>query len=266
MNQISVVMGAYNEEATISESIESILSQTYSYWELIIIDDCSTDRTAAVIKRYCDKDHRISIHKNSQNLGLAESLNKGISLAKGPYIARMDADDLSLPNRFEEQVKILDSDPWVMVVGSAAYYVSSHNHTKKLVRMPQHHKELSRRIFKMSPFIHPSVVMRREFLSRTGGYNVKLRRAQDYDLWLRGRFIGKYYNIQEPLVHYTFQNKKMLKGFRNSVLIRFDNAVTVKDNLEASFWSAYEAIFLIYIGFTKFILSGKGTTQNEDRG
>jgi len=258
MNQISVVMGAYNEEATISESIESILSQTYSYWQLIIIDDCSTDRTAAVIKRYCDKDHRISIHKNSQNLGLAESLNKGISLAKGPYIARMDADDLSLPNRFEEQVKILDSDPRVMVVGSAAYYVSSHNHTKKLVRMPQHHKELSRRIFKMSPFIHPSVVMRREFLSRTGGYNVKLRRAQDYDLWLRGRFIGKYYNIQEPLILYSYQNKKMFKGFINTVQIRLKNASTRMDIFKSVYWSIYEAVFISLVFLIKIFSRKKG--------
>jgi|MDTC01.2.fsa_nt_gb glycosyltransferase involved in cell wall biosynthesis len=258
MNQISVVMGAYNEEATISESIESILSQTYSYWELIIIDDCSTDRTAAVIKRYCDKDHRISIHKNSQNLGLAESLNKGISLAKGPYIARMDADDLSLPNRFEEQVKILDSDPWVMVVGSAAYYINRSNTKKKLVRMPEYHRDILRLIFKMSPFIHPSVMMRREFVSLTNGYNPKLRRAQDYDLWLRGRFIGEYYNIQVPLILYSYQNNKMFKGFINTVQIRLKNASTMMDIFKSVYWSIYEAVFISLVFLIKIFSRKKG--------
>jgi len=258
MNNVSVIMGAFNEVATIGKAIESIINQTYSCWELIIVDDCSTDGTLEIIAGYCEKDSRIKVYKNNRNIGLAESLNKAINYASGIYIARMDADDISLPNRFEEQVKILDSDPRVMVVGSAAYYVSSHNHTKKLVRMPQHHKELSRRIFKMSPFIHPSVVMRSEFLSRTGGYNVKLRRAQDYDLWLRGRFIGKYYNIQEPLILYSYQNKKMFKGFINTVQIRLKNASSRMDIFKSVYWSIYEAVFISLVFLIKIFSRKKG--------
>ena len=131
MNNVSVIMGAFNEVATVGKAIESIINQTYSCWEFIIVDDCSTDGTFEIIMGYCKKDSRIKVYKNNRNIGLAESLNKAINYASGIYIARMDADDISLPNRFDEQVKRLDSDSKLMVVGSAAYYIKRNNINKK---------------------------------------------------------------------------------------------------------------------------------------
>lgn len=258
MNNVSVIMGAFNEVATIGKAIESIINQTYSCWEFIIVDDCSTDGTLEIITSYCEKDSRIKVYRNNRNIGLAESLNKAINYASGIYIARMDADDISLPNRFDEQVKRLDSDSKVMVVGSAAYYINRSNTKKKMVRMPEYHRDILRLIFKMSPFIHPSVMMRREFLSLTNGYNPKLRRAQDYDLWLRGRFIGEYYNIQVPLILYSYQNNKMFKGFINTVQIRLKNASTMMDIFKSVYWSIYEAVFISLVFLIKIFSRKKG--------
>lgn len=258
MNNVSVIMGAFNEVATIGKAIESIINQTYSCWEFIIVDDCSTDGTLEIITSYCEKDSRIKVYRNNRNIGLAESLNKAINYASGIYIARMDADDISLPNRFDEQVKRLDSDSKVMVVGSAAYYINRSNTKKKLVRMPEYHRDILRLIFKMSPFIHPSVMMRREFVSLTNGYNPKLRRAQDYDLWLRGRFIGEYYNIQVPLILYSYQNNKMFKGFINTVQIRLKNASTMMDIFKSVYWSIYEAVFISLVFLIKIFSRKKG--------
>lgn len=251
MNKISIIMGAYNEEALIARAIESVIKQTYLCWEFIIVDDCSTDKTRDIISRYCASDPRIKLYKNKENFGLAYSLNLAINKSSGVYIARMDADDISLPNRFEEQLKTLDLNSKIMVVGTAAYYVDSDNLKKRLVRMPQYHRDLLNLIFKKSPFIHPSVMMRKEYLKITNGYDSKLRRAQDYDLWLRGRFIGEYYNIQEPLIIYGYQNKKIFTGFINSVKIRLKNSSSAMDFFKSIYWSIYEAIYISLILLTK---------------
>ncbi len=251
MNKVSVIMGVYNEEASIAAAIDSIIKQTYGCWEFIIVDDCSTDNTFEIINSYCEKDSRLKLYRNNQNLGLAQSLNKAINHASGMYIARMDADDISLPNRFNEQIKTLDLNSKVMVVGTAAYYIDSNNLQKRLVRMPQYHRDLLNLIFKKSPFIHPSVMMRKEYLKITNGYDSRLRRAQDYDLWLRGRFIGEYYNIQEPLIIYAYQKKKILTSFINSVQIRLKNSSSAMDFFKSIYWSIYEAIYISSILLAK---------------
>ena len=253
MSKISVIMGVYNEEASIAKAIDSVIKQTYSCWEFIIVDDCSTDKTRDIISKYCASEPRIKLYKNKKNFGLAFSLNLAINKSSGAYIARMDADDISLPNRFEQQLKILDLNSKVMVVGTAAYYIDSDSLKKRLVRMPQYHQDLSNFIFKKSPFIHPSVMMRKEYLKITNGYDSRLRRAQDYDLWLRGRFIGEYYNIQEPLIIYAYQNNKISKSFFNSVQIRLKNSSSVMDFFKSIYWSIYEAVYISLIVFTKVL-------------
>jgi glycosyltransferase involved in cell wall biosynthesis len=257
MNKVSIIMGVYNEETNIGEAIESIIKQSYSCWEFVIVDDCSEDSTRQIVEKFCSLDSRIKLYKNKKNLGLAQSLNKAISNSSGIYIARMDADDISLPNRLEEQVKILDTKSNISVVGTAAYNIEGGNIRGRAVKMPQFHHEIIKNIFKMSPFIHPSVMMRKEFLSLTNGYSANLRRAQDYDLWLRGRFIGEYYNIQEPLILYSYQNKFLFTGFVNSVQIRLKNSSNAVDIFKSIYWSCYEAIYILSIIFTKIFFRNK---------
>ena len=254
---VSIVMGAFNEESSIAKAIESISTQTYKSWEFIIIDDCSSDKTQEIIKRYCDKDNRIRLVINSKNLGLAASLNKGISLANGIYIARMDADDISLPDRLKKQVEALDTNKEIMVIGTGAYYLNKNKKVKKIINMPESNKNISKSIFKTSPFIHPTVMIRRKFLEITQGYNPALKRAQDYDLWLRGRHIGEYHNLQEPLILYLDNNKKLFTGYYNTVLIRFKNSKNIYDFFKSLYWSLYETIFILYIFFIQ-IFKKKG--------
>ena len=111
MPTVSVIMGIYNTESKLADSIESILQQTYSDWELIMCDDGSTDRTYEIAKKYSDKYENIYLLKNNKNMGLAYSLNKCLKYASGKYIARSDADDINLPNRFKVQVEFLEKNP-----------------------------------------------------------------------------------------------------------------------------------------------------------
>lgn len=247
MKKVSVIMAAFNEEVFIARSINSIINQSYSDWELIIIDDFSHDNTPEIIESFSLKDNRIKIFRNEKNLGLALSLNKAIDLSCGEYIARMDADDISLPERFEKQVRLLDLDSDLMVVGSAAYYINNNSQVKSLVRMPESHQDIVNNIFKKSPFIHPSVMMRKDFLKRADAYNPSLRRAQDYDLWLRGRFLGKYYNIQQPLIYYFQSNTGTLESFKNGAKIRIMHADTLSSFFKSCIYILYETIFLAKI-------------------
>lgn len=114
MPQVSVIMPSYNKEKYIGEAIESIIRQTFSDWELIIIDDCSTDHSVEVIRSY--QDDRIRFYENSFNIGIAENRNQGIALATGKYIALLDADDISLPERLEKEIVFLDEHPEIDVV------------------------------------------------------------------------------------------------------------------------------------------------------
>jgi len=120
---ISVVMPVYNTEKFVAEAIESILAQTFTDFEIIIIDDCSTDKSWQIIQDFSEKDQRIVTIQNSENQGLARSLNKGLKIAKGQFIARMDADDISMPQRFEIQLDFLKNHPDVGVVGSTVKFI-----------------------------------------------------------------------------------------------------------------------------------------------
>lgn len=118
MPEISVVMPVYNASQYLAEAIESIVSQTFTDWELIIIDDGSTDDSKLIIKRYAQSDKRIRYYKNEQNMGVIRTLNKGINLSTGKYIARMDADDISLPTRFDTQYRFLENNADVAMCGT----------------------------------------------------------------------------------------------------------------------------------------------------
>ncbi|MDD4353774.1 MAG: glycosyltransferase family A protein, partial [Candidatus Nanoarchaeia archaeon] len=122
-HRISVIMSAYNTERYIAEAIESILNQTFKDFEFIIIDDGSTDDSLKIIKRYVKKDRRIKLIHNKKNIGLTKSLNKGLKIAKGQYIARMDADDISLPQRFQIQYDFLEKNKDIFLIGTTAFLI-----------------------------------------------------------------------------------------------------------------------------------------------
>ena len=165
------------------------------------------------------KDSRIKVIRQ-KNSGLALSLNKGISIATGAWIARMDADDVSMPMRLEKQLSYLEKHPEIDVLGTAAHLKAANGEDLGVKRMPESHDLLIQGMHKSSPFIHPSVMMRRKMLMSVGGYSENIMRAQDYELW--SRIFKKYtfHNLQEPLLIYTVTERVRLKVIMQSARVR----------------------------------------------
>ena len=207
MPKISVVMSVYNGEQYLQESIESILTQTYSDFEFIIIDDCSTDNSVNIIESY--DDNRIRLVRNKQNLRLPASLNKGINLAKGEYIARMDADDISMPERFAKQVLYMDTHPDVAVVGGGFQAIDESGNNLYIHHAPNG-KKLARYCLIPSPMAHPTVMIRRDVIVNNNlFYDEQYSSAQDYDLWQRINRKFKIENLPDILLRYRIQSNSI---------------------------------------------------------
>lgn len=197
---ISVILPVYNAEHTLGEAIESILNQTFAGFELIIINDGSTDASEKIVLKYDDK--RIKYFSNDGNKGLIYTLNRGLGLARGKYIARMDADDISLPTRFEKQVRILEEDSSVIVCGSRIRYFGIKK-GKSVYIAPESSEENKKWLVRESCFAHPTVMMRKEVLVNNRiGYHPDYKNAEDYKLWIDLAPYGAFYNIQEVLLNY----------------------------------------------------------------
>lgn len=175
-------MSVYNGERYLNEAIDSILGQTFTDFEFLIIDDASTDRTPEILRSYDDP--RIRVVTNEENLGLTKSLNKGLALARGEYIARMDADDVSLPERLDVQVEFMERNPEICVCGSWVEIIG-HN-AGGIWKYPTDGNEIQcRHLFECS-IAHPSAVIKMESLNQNQlQYDITFKRSQDYDLWVR---------------------------------------------------------------------------------
>jgi glycosyltransferase involved in cell wall biosynthesis/radical SAM superfamily enzyme YgiQ (UPF0313 family) len=195
--EISVVMSTYNNGKFLEEAVNSVLKQTVQNFEFIIIDDASTDNTPEILKKLSDP--RVRITRNAENLGLTKSLNRGIEYARGKYIARMDADDVSLPHRFEIQLEFLKRNPDHALVGSSYYQMDEKGDIKNLIRVLTEDPDIREGLKQQNWFGHGSVLMRKDALLKAGGYNEKFKYAQDYELWLRLAEDHKIANIEEPL-------------------------------------------------------------------
>lgn len=205
--RVSVLMGVYNGERLLDSAIASIVDQTYPSWELIVVDDASTDSSLVVISSWSRRDPRVRVVRRHANRGLAVALNDAFAVARGELVARMDADDVSLPQRLERQVQFLDAHPDVAVVGTGAEFVDAQGNDLGSGHVFENHADIAANIYRTTPLIHPSVMMRRAFLESLGGYDVRLRRAQDADLWLRGYRRFRYHNLPEPLVRCRIREK-----------------------------------------------------------
>lgn len=198
--KVSIIMGIYNCEKTLKEAIDSILNQTYSNWEFIMCDDGSKDETYRIAEEYAKKDSRFVLLKNEKNMGLNYTLNKCLSEATGEYVARMDGDDVSLPERFEKQVKFLNDNPQFALVstGMSIFDESGEWGQLKTIEYPKikdfcNHAPL---------FPHAAVMIRKEVFLDVGGYTVKkqLLRVEDCHLWYKIYSKGyKGANIKENL-------------------------------------------------------------------
>lgn len=211
MNEIiSVIMSTYNEsKSDISKAIESIINQTYNNYEfIIIIDNPYNEELKQIIKYYSNKDDRIKIIINNENIGLANSLNKGINISKGRYIARMDADDISDINRLEKQLKFLKNNNFDMVSSNRIDIDENNEVLSEKSKLPNH-KNI-KKLLPIGNFItHPSVLIRADVIKNLGGYR-NFPSSQDYDLWLR--VLSHNYKIgiiDEPLIYYRIRQNSI---------------------------------------------------------
>jgi len=203
---VSVIMSVYDNESTLPEAIESIVNQSFDDWEYLIVNDGSKDGSSQLLESFANKDQRIRVIRNPENKGLPYSLNLAWRQSKGRYIARMDADDCSFPERLAVQVEFLEANPDVDVLGSNAILESDSGQLLGTTSMPLSPEQIREKIVRLNPLIHPSVMMRRDFLAKMGGYNNKLRKKQDYDLWLRSVEQARFVNIEKPLIKYRVKH------------------------------------------------------------
>ncbi len=207
--RVTVLMPVYNAEKYVGEAIDSILNQTFKYFEFLIINDGSTDSSLEIIKSY--NDPRIKLVSNDINLGLSNTLNKGIELSQGEYIARMDADDISLPERLEKQIEFMDSHQHIGICGS---WIQNFDRSgdKDIWKYSQIHEELLCSLFYNSCFAHPSVCIRKQVLIETGlRYKQEFTPAEDYELWTRLIEVTKGTNLPLVLLKYRSSENQMTK-------------------------------------------------------
>lgn len=214
MKKISIIMGIYNCEKYIKESIESILNQTYNEWELIMCDDSSIDNTYNIALEYANKNSdKIKLIKNEKNMGLNYTLNRCLKMVKSDYVARQDGDDISLPNRLEKELKFLeDNCEYAMVTSSMITF--DENGDWGIIKNNEIPTIYD--FIKGSPINHAPCLIRKKVLDEVGGYTVdpKLLRVEDYHLWFKIYEKGyKAYSIQEPL--YKMRDDKNAQKRRN---------------------------------------------------
>jgi len=198
---VSIIMPTHNRATLVGKAIESVLSQTYENYEFLIINDASTDDTANVVKKYTTEDDRLIYIENEHNLYIAASLNKGIKRARGRYIARIDDDDLwQDPEKLRKQVEFLEGNKEYVVVGTFNVAINRSKGIKLIGIKPRTDKEIRDKMLLGCPFIHASVVMRKDALDKVGYYDEVIEEAEDYDLWMRLGKVGKLYNVDHPCV------------------------------------------------------------------
>jgi glycosyltransferase involved in cell wall biosynthesis len=199
---ISVLMSCFNAEQWLADSIKSVLTQTHQNFEFIIVDDGSSDGTAATIRDYAAQDRRIKpIFK--QNTGLPDSLNVGLAQAKAPWIARLDADDLAEPTRFAEQLAFVRTHSKVILVGTGFTEIDGNGDTLAVHHMPTANHQIKSNLVRGRHYlIHSSTLYSREAVKKVGGYRPRARLAEDLDLWLRLSTEHDFACIDKPLIRY----------------------------------------------------------------
>ena len=206
---ISVIMSVYNGETYLAEAIESVVNQTFQNWELIIINDCSTDSTAEILDDFSKRDGRIKVHTNETNLKLPSSLNKAISLSTGKYIARMDADDICLPDRLEKQYKFMEENSDVALSTCRFMTVKNGVFASGGAGGRCDFEALKAMLLVANPILHPGVIARADVMKKFN-YDTNLTCTEDLELWTRmARENQKIQILPECLLIYRLHDKQI---------------------------------------------------------
>lgn len=206
-SEISVLMPVYNGANYLKDAIDSILTQTLSDFEFIIIDDGSTDKSVEIVQSY--RDTRIRFYRNEKNTGIALTLNRGIALASGKYVARMDQDDISLPNRLAEQYNFMQKNPEVILSGAFSEKIGLDGTHLGIMLVPEDDKSLRTMLLFDSCFIHPLAIFDRVKALSVGGYSAQDHAAEDYGLWVKLAGVGKLANLNKILLKYRWSGENI---------------------------------------------------------
>lgn len=198
---IDVLVTVYNGERFLAQTLDSVLAQTFADWRLIVVDDQSTDGTAAILADYAARDPRITVLPGPHQ-GIAAAANAGLAHVTAPLLARLDGDDIALPERLQVQHDFLQRHPDVLAVGSDVMLIDENNKRLRRRRAPVGWEKIRDILQTRNCMCHPSSMLRSEALRRIGGYRAKFRNSLDYDLWLRVAEIGKIENIAQDLLLY----------------------------------------------------------------
>lgn len=206
---VSIILPTYNGAVRISDAIKSVLNQSYTNWELLVIDDGSKDNTKEIVENFTKTDSRVKYIKNENNLGIQKTLNKGIREAKGEYIARIDDDDIWCDSqKLEKQVEFLDKNKDYVLVGTGVIVVDEGG--KELFRylVSVSDYDIRERLLGKNCFVHSSVVFRKAIVLEIGGYGEgsDVRHMEDYDLWLRIGLKGKFANLPMYSIKWCLRN------------------------------------------------------------
>ncbi|MEP2726937.1 glycosyltransferase [Roseibium sp.] len=250
MTLVDVILPARNAEATLSSAVESILTQTFSEFKLFIIDDGSSDGTGAIAETYSRLDGRVVV-VSLDGMGLPKALNDGIKRGCAPFIARMDADDVSYPERLQRQVKRLSLDCNLVVLGTA---YARFGNKEGSVLPPLTDVDCRRALLSFNPFAHPTVMLRRTAVEAAGYYNECMPCAQDYDMFSRLALLGKVGNLPEVLLDYRVHSGQVtnVHGLQQLEISMGISASNLARSLGTESVTAASLIFATIKGIVKF--------------
>jgi len=230
-------MPAYCAASHLKESIESILAQTFTDFEFLILDDASSDTTGEIIKHYARKNPRIVALRNEKNLGISKTRNALLAHARGEYVAWQDADDIALSHRLATQLAYMETHPEVGISGGSLLFFDG-NRDLSVRRYAHHDAQLRAQVLRQSPVSQPTAIIRRSVLEKTGVFDESLPQAEDLDLSLRiGRF-AKFGNVPQVLLKYRFHSDSVTtKKLRENILstLRVRNRAVLKYGYQRSF-------------------------------
>lgn len=198
---IDILITVYNGERFLAQTVESVIAQRFTDWRLIVVDDMSTDGTAAILADFAACDARVTV-VSGPHLGIAAAANAGLAHVTAPLLARLDGDDIALPERLKIQYDFLQQHPDILAVGSDVYLIDENNKRLHRRRAPVGWRKISETLKTRNCMCHPSSMIRTSALRQIGGYRDKFKNSLDYDLWLRISEIGKIENIPQDLLLY----------------------------------------------------------------
>jgi len=215
---VSIIIATYNREKYLKRAIQSIFEQSYKNFEIIIVDDSTNDKVAKIVQEIKNEHDNIIYIKNDQRLGFTKSLNKGIEIARGKYIARLDDDDFwADKKKLEKQIRFLENYPEYVLVGGGVIVINEMGQEIRRYLNPEKDEEIRKVMLFECPFSHSNVVFRKETWEKVGGYNDELN--EDWDLWCRFGRVGKFYNFPEYFNFFTEGEQNRTQYILSQVLL-----------------------------------------------